>query len=417
MARSPSAHPLDPHFRRNVFGVSLVEFIWGLGMPPVFESTFLQLFLRQLGASSLLIGLIPTLAAAGTAVSGLVSYSLTGHLERKRTAVILVHVTTAVPMLVFGLILGLTGFRSTTLAIFLVLYALFSMAVGLILPAWQNYLMKIFSEKRAVPAMAVMMTAQSIAKVVGSLLLVRVVERYAFSAPGASLVFTLVGTVFLVGSFPFLFTVEEAGLGVQAPPETRARRPSLGQLFRNRSFLMFLGTDLEYFALSGVIAFYANYAAEFCGINPALASGLFMAFTYVGGVLANGLLGWADIFSMRTKYLVTKSLAIAGLVLMAFHSPAWVFYLVSLLFGASRGTRLMVFAPSVKRLSGEADATLYFAVAPIIALPFSTGLPLLNGAFLDSFASLGAASYRVVFLAMAGLSLIGVFFTTRMRRE
>ncbi|MCX7040292.1 MAG: hypothetical protein NT005_14310, partial [Spirochaetes bacterium] len=92
MTHSPSAHPLDHHFRRNVVGISFVEFLWGLGMPPVFESTFLQLFLRHLGASSLLIGLIPTLAAAGMAFSGLLSYSLTGHLERKRTAVILVHV-------------------------------------------------------------------------------------------------------------------------------------------------------------------------------------------------------------------------------------------------------------------------------------------------------------------------------------
>lgn len=417
MTHSPSAHPLDHHFRRNVVGVSLVEFLWGLGMPPVFESTFLQLFLRHLGASSLLIGLIPTLAAAGTALSGLLSYSLTGHLERKRTAVILVHVITALPMLVFGLILGFTGFGTATLGLFLALYAFCSMTVGLILPVWQNYLMKIFSEKRAVPAMAVMMTAQSVAKLVGSLFLVRMVERYSFSAFGASLIFTLVGAVFLIGSFPFLFTVEEAGLGARSTAVGRGHKPSLAELFRNRAFLVFLGTDLEYFALSGVIAFYANYATEFCGIDPALASGLFMAFTYVGGVLANGLLGWANLFSLRTKYLVTKALATAGLVLMAFHSPAWVFYLASLLFGASRGTRLMVFAPSVKRLSGHSDATLYFAVAPVLALPFSTGLPLLNGAFLDRFVSLGAVSYRIVFLAMAVLSLGGVFFAARMRKE
>jgi hypothetical protein len=417
MAHSPLAHPLDPHFRRNVLGISLVEFLWGLGMPPVIESTFLQLFLRHFGASSLLIGLIPTLAAAGTAFSGLLSYSLTGHLERKRTAVILVHVTTALPMLVFGSILGFTGFRSATLGLFLALYAFFSIAAGLLLPVWQNYLMKIFSEKRAVPAMAVMMTAQSVAKLLGSLLLVRVVERYAFSASGVSLIFTLVGAIFIVGSLPFLFTVEEAGMGARSAAVGHGHKPSLAELLRNRAFLVFLGTDLEYFALSGVIAFYANYATEFRGIDPALASGLFMAFTYVGAVLANGLLGWANLFSLRTKYLVTKALATAGLVLMAFHAPPWVFYLVSLLFGASRGTRLMVFTPVVKRLSGHADATFYFAVAPVLALPLSTCLPLLNGAFLDRFASLGAVSYRIVFLAMAALSLGGLFFAARMRRE
>jgi hypothetical protein len=50
-------------------------------------------------------------------------------------------------------------------------------------------------------------------------------------------------------------------------------------------------------------------------------------------------------------------------------------------------------------------------------LPLSTCLPLLNGAFLDRFASLGAVSYRIVFLAMAALSLGGLFFAARMHRE
>lgn len=421
MTNPSRPHQLDAHFTRNVLGISLVEFLWGLGMPPLFESTFLQLFLRHLGASSLLIGLIPTLAATGTAVSGLLSYSLTMNLERKRTAVILVHVATALPILAFGVILQVTGFRSGTLALFLALYACFSLAVGLILPVWQNYLMKIFSEKKAVPAMAIMMTAQSLTKVLGSLFLVGVVERYSFSAPGASLLFLLVGTTFLIGSFPFLFTIEQPDTAHRAagPPSGSGRGPgpSLGAILRNRGFLLFLGTDLEYFALAGVIAFYANYAAEFCGIAPALASGLFMAFTYVGGVLANVLLGWARLLSPRAKYFVTKSLALAGLLLMSFYSVPWVFYLASLLFGASRGTRLMIFAPVVKRLSGAADATLYFAVAPILALPLSTGLPLLNGAFLDRFSSLGAGAYRIVFLAMAALGSLGLYFTARMRPD
>jgi hypothetical protein len=396
----------------------MVELLWGLGMPPLFESAFLQLFLHRLGASSLLIGLIPSLAAAGSAVSSLLSYSLTSHLERRRTAVIVVHVCTALPILIFGLTLGVTGIRPSTLGLFLLFYAVFSMFVGFLLPIWQNYLMKIFSETRAVPAMAIMMITQSVAKLVGSLALVRIVERYSFSASGASLVFTLVGLLFLTGSFPFLLTAEEPGVKTQGGSGNLFRaagRASLKHAFGNRSFLLFLGTDLEYFALSVVLAFYANYATQFGGISPALASGLFMAFNYLGGVLANGLLGWANLLSRRSKYLLTKALALSGLILLSVHPVPWVFYAASLVFGASRGTRLMVFTPSVKRLSGQADATLYFAVAPILLLPFSTGLPLISGAFLDRFASLGAGSFKIMFLGMAVLSLAGLLFSTRMQ--
>jgi MFS family permease len=417
---SASVHPADRHFPGNVAGVSLVELLWGLGMPPLFESAFLQLFLHRLGASSLLIGLIPSLAAAGNALSSLFSYPLTSHLERRRSAVILVHVCSALPILAIGLTLGITGFQQATLGLFLVLFAVFSLALGLVLPVWQNYLTKIFSESRVVPAMAVLMISQSVGKLVGSLLLVRVVERYSFSAPGASLVFTMVGLLFLVGSLPFLLTAEEPGArtqGLSGNLFRAAGRSSLKRTFSNRSFLLFLGTDLEYFALSGVLAFYANYATQFCGVSPALASGLFMACNYLGGMLANGLLGWANLLSRRSKYLVTKAFALSWLIVLSVHPAPWVFYAASLAFGASRGTRLMVFTPSVKRLSGQPDATLYFAAAPILALPFSTGLPLLNGAFLDRFSSLGPGAFKIMFLGMAVLSLAGLLFSTRMPSE
>jgi len=58
-------------------------------MPVVVESTFLQLFLRNLGASNFLIGLIPTLFSGGVAVFSLFAGTLTGHVEHKRPAVIL----------------------------------------------------------------------------------------------------------------------------------------------------------------------------------------------------------------------------------------------------------------------------------------------------------------------------------------
>ena len=43
----------DRYYIRNVFGISAVEFLWGLGLPVVVESTFLQLFLKNLGASGI----------------------------------------------------------------------------------------------------------------------------------------------------------------------------------------------------------------------------------------------------------------------------------------------------------------------------------------------------------------------------
>lgn len=410
----PGAPAREP-FARNVAGISLVEFLWGLGMPVVFDSTFLPLFMLRLGASNFLVGLVPTLASAGTALSSLLAFALTARLRRRRRAMIAVHVAAAVPLVAIGVVLLTTGIRPSTLTVFLCVYAAFSIAIGLVLPVWQNYIVRLFSDRRTVSALGIMMVAQSTARLVGSLYLARLVEHYSLSAEGAGLVFTLVGGLFFIGSFPFLLTVEDSQGALPAPTAVR-HWSSVRSVLGNRAFLAFLATDLEYFALSVVIAFYAGYATEFGGIDPAVASGLFVALACVGGVTSNGLLGWANLLDLRGKYMLAKSLALAGVLLLATGWGPWTFFVASVLVGLSRGTRGFVFAPTVKRLSGQADATLYFSVAPILLLPVSLGLPLVSGFFLDAAHGLGARSYQITFLAMACLCAVGLFFSSRIPR-
>ena len=50
------AHPIDRFFARNTASVVAVETFWGLALPLVVESTFLQLYLRSIGASATVIG-------------------------------------------------------------------------------------------------------------------------------------------------------------------------------------------------------------------------------------------------------------------------------------------------------------------------------------------------------------------------
>jgi len=405
---------MDRYFRRNTIGISSVEFFWGLGTPVVMESTFLQLFLRNLGASSFLIGLIPTLLFGGVAVFSLLSGALTGHLERKRPTVITVHIAAALPLLAFGIVLAVSGFTPSILFVFYCCYALFSVGIGFIFPVWQNYLVKIFTEQRSISALAVMWTTQSVAKILSSYLILRTVDRYSFSAVGSSIIFISVGVVFLGGSFLFLITREVSEV---VPTNGSTSRPSIIQgltsVLRNRNFLLFLGTDLELFALIGIISFYANYATEHCGIGPAMASGLFVAFNYLGGITANVLLGWFQLLSLKGKYWITKTLAVLTVPLICFVCRPWAFFLASYLFGASRSTRNLVYAPAVKRLSGMEDATHYFAVAPLITLPLSLCIPLINGAALDRLAYLGSWSYRIVFLAMAIVSVASLVILSR----
>jgi len=224
--------------------------------------------------------------------------------------------------------------------------------------------------------------------------------------------------LFFGGSFLFLITREKSE---SSPKGYSAERAGLfhgfGSVLRNRNFLLFLGTDLEFFALIVIISFYANFATEHCAIEPALASGLFVAFIYLGGISVNVLLGWFQLFSLKNKYWITKILAALAIPLIVIFCKPWAFLLASYLFGASRSTRMLVYAPGVKRLSGQEDATHYFAVAPLFTLPLSVGLPLLVGAALDRLSFMGGWSYRIVFLSMALLSVVSLIILSRIDSE
>ena len=408
-----TASRLDHYYRQNVFGISAAEFVWGLGLPVVVESTFLQLFVKSLGGSGLALGMIPVFFFIGISIFALLASYLTDGLVFKRRSVIVLHLISGMSLLLFGLLLTIMGPGPHVLMVFFGCYAVFSICVGMTLPVWLNYLVKIFSEEKSVSGLATMMIAQNAAKLISSLAILKVVERYAFDLSASAVVFLAVGGLFVLGSLCFLFTRETAEASAhpqrRRPPFAVFMRSTISHMRYNRNFLIFLGSDLELHIVVTVISFYAAYATDFGGIHPAVAAGVFVGLIYAGAIFSNialGTLGW---LSLKQKTMVSKIGAITAVLLLAIWIAPTSFYLASFLLGASRGTRMIVFAPAVKKLSGLADATPYFAVAPVLTLPLVTGLPLACGFFLDRMTGLGGDAYRLVFLSMAvllGLTLV-----------
>jgi hypothetical protein len=408
----------DQYYLQNVIGISACEFLWGLGLPIVIESTFLQLFLKSLGASSFAIGLIPFFLFIGSSIFALISSYLTSGQAYKRKAVIILHLASGASLLLFGISLFVFSQASHILIIFFSCYAIFSVCLGMTLPVWLNFLVTIFSEHKTVSGMAVMLIAQNVAKLLCSLLIVGFVEKFAFSSESSALAFMTVGALFILGATFFIITRE-----VPHAPQTLVvkRRPffsyiiaSIRHILKNRNFLYFLAGDLEFFIVVTIISFYANYATTWCGIDAASAAGIFVGCIYCGAIFANISLGSMGLFSLKNKYIISKFFSFSAAMMLIFFCYYWSFYTASFLLGASRGTRMIAFAPAVKKLSGLEDSTSYFAVGPILTLPFAICLPLVFGTFLDHFAWLQADSYRIIFIisiVFVFVSLICIFKT------
>ncbi|MGD9330018.1 MAG: MFS transporter [Desulfobacterales bacterium] len=399
----------DRYYTRNVWGISTVEFLWGLGLPVVVESTFLQLFLKNLGASGLTLGLIPFFFFIGTSVFALLSSYMTEGMVFKRGAVIILHLVSGLALLVFGGLLVVLERAENILLLFFACYAVFTICIGMTLPVWLNYLVKIFSEERSTAGLATMMIAQNIAKLISSLVILRVVERYAFAPSAAAVIFLVVGALFAVGSLFFLLTREadeQSSPQMVRPSFFNFLRSTQRHMFANRNFLIFLGSDLEFYIVITVISFYAAYATDFGGVAPAVAAGVFVGLIYCGAILANVLLGTMGWLSLKHKAMSSKFSSLSAVVLLAVWCTPESFFVASFLLGASRGTRMIVFAPAVKKLSGLSDATPYFAVAPVLTLPLAMGLPLICGTFLDRMAWMADDAYRIM-LAAAALLIAG----------
>ncbi len=400
---------LDRHYRQNVVGIASVEFLWGLGLPVVIESTFLQLFLKSLGASSTAVGLIPTLFFIGCSIFALFSSYITEDLRFKRGAVILLHLISGLSLFLLGGFLLVIEDDKWMVTFFFSCYGLFSICVGMTLPVWLNYLVQIFSEQKSVAGFAYMMIASNVAKLISSLFLVELVERYAFSRTASALTFTTVGLVFAAGSLFFMLTREIPRIG----PEKVQKKEylpaylirTLRKILSDRNFLFFLGGDTEYFILVTVISFYANYATLYCGVAPAMAAGGFVMCLYIGAIVSNIICGAMGMLSLKNKFVASKLFALAAIGVLTFSQSTTGFFIVSALIGTSRGIRNVAYAPAVKKLSGLSDSTGYFAVAPILTLPFAVALPMLTGWFLDGTPHLKADAYRLIF-ATAGLLLL-----------
>jgi len=399
------------HYGINVFGVSSAEFFWGLALPVLFESTFLQIFLKGIDASNRTVGLVPALMSAGMMLFGVAAAYITSHLEKKRIAVIITHAAASLPVILFGILLPFTSPESRV-TLFLSCYIAFSLLLGLTLPVWQNFLIKIFEPRKTVRALAAMMIVQMAARFTGSVIIFRTIDRFAFSTNSTSAVFLTAGLLMLTGSFMFYFVREHVD-----SPDTVRKHHSIQSLLAsartitgNRNYMLYIYSFVESHATIAILSFYANFAVQHRGIDSASAAGLFAAVIYTASFTANITLGWMDLLSLKGKIIAARISSICGTVTLLVSSNMHMFLAASFLFGISRGVNQFAYVPGVKRISGADDTTDYFAISSVLIFPFAFGIPFLSGLVLDITGG-GAGSFIFVFFSLlifqtAGLAAV-----------
>lgn len=403
----------DRHFKQNATSVAVVEFFWGLGFPVILESTFLQIFLKNMGASDFLIGLVPSILIFGISIFPLLSSYLTRNHEQKKKIVLMLHVVSSCSTLLFGLFLFFVEDRALILPAFFVSYVIFSLCIGLTIPVWLHFLVKIFSAKRSVQGLSIMYLAQNSAKLIASLFIIKVVEAFSFSITSAAWIFLCSGFCFLIGSFCFIFTKElpaENPVPRLSDSFFQHTKETIAEMVQNKNLVKYLISDLDNYVIITIISFYAVYATQYFGIPDHTAAGLFVGLIYTGSILSNLVLGTLDYMSLKNKFLFTKVLSLVTVAILIYYPTFQGFLVASFLMGFCRATRGLIYSPAVKKFCKREDTTGYFAVAPLATIVFGSGFPVFFGKMLDHFSPLGSLSYKIMFAISFFIIIVTLVF-------
>jgi predicted MFS family arabinose efflux permease len=406
---------LDAYFFRNALGVSLSEFFWGIGIPILLESTFLQLFLAGQGASNTVIGLSGTIFSVSISIMPLFAAFFASGFQRKKILVIIIHLFPSAAILFLGLFYLIFGAQYNTVIVFLVFFLLFSITLGFTMPVWQNYIVKIFSPAKRLKGLSVMMISQNSAKVLSGVIIAGIIASFGMTLRVSAYLFLCTGIVFAVGSLLYVITYEQS----DSKPDVEIRHPLhyvkhySKHLLKNKPMLWYIFQDIEFFAVVTVFSFYARYATDHIGMTASDAGGIFVILAFAGAVSANILFGFLWSGHIKGKLYFTKVCSLAGILLLIIYPVPFIFLVVSFLLGFSRGARFLLYTSAVKLLSGLEDASSYYAIIPLITIVSSGGFPLLAGRSIDFLGSFGGDAYRITFAVYLLIVFIGFFALKR----
>jgi len=402
---------LDRYFWQNVVGVSVGEFLWGLGLPVVIESTFITVFLTYLGVSNSEIGFVEMLSSIAFATVPFFSAYFTSKLPYKKMSVILVQILPSLSIICLGFYYIVFGSSVAGYQTFVVFYSLFSIGLAATGPVWLNYIVKIFSPERCVKGISMIMIAQNTGKLLSSFFLTLTLFHFKINSYTGGLIFFLTGTSFLLGSLCLFFTKESRDKIDSSIKESINGYflKYFKEIIRNRNLLLFLLQDIEFVVVIVTITFYPRYAIYWCSIPASETGGSFIVFLFAGAIVANLVLGFMNGIRLKIRYALIKFTTLVSLLLLILFKEKVGFYTISFLLGFSRSGRIHLYGPLIKKLSGLEDATPYYALLPFLMLPVSGGLPIVAGFLLDGLSELEGMAYSILFSLLLIIAFLTIF--------
>jgi MFS family permease len=395
------------HFR-NVLSLTLCETGWGLGISFISDTAILPLFLSALGASKLVIGLIPSILALGLAIPQLFSGYFSESLKRKKALVVVGYTVVVLPWLVASLFnfLDESTDRREGVALFLALFAFFKISNGFMMPIYANFIGKVVLRERRGRAYGIIYAFNTFAASLGSIGAAGILRSDISLPQNYALCFLIafigtgVGNFFLLGVIEFAERIAERHGGLvgylKGLPDVIRSDPNFQRYILAR---IFMSANLI------LLYFYAVYAKETLGIS-ASATALLATFFFIASAVGMALLGYlGDMAGHKRGLVLGWGALVVGMALTFFAKSIALFYIVSFLSGFFIASERVSNFGLILELCPKQDKTTYLSLANLIVAPLAVSIPLIGGYLIDRYSYLPVLSAAAL-SAVSGLAIL-----------
>jgi MFS family permease len=396
--------------RRNIIAIIGDVAFFMLGFSCMDPTTVMPQFLKELGASPQLIGLISGLRLLVLfAPQPYVAHRVHGR-RRVKPFLITACAIGRLPMfLLFLLIWAYGHHRTLALWAFVLFSLLFIGSDGFSIVPWTEIIGKSIPSNIRGRFFGAMQTVSSLAALGAPALVSTILSIRALTFPRNYAILILLMATGLLLSMLMLLLIQEPDTPPQEDPERtfaeHLRR--IPALWRNDPALRWILTTQFLLAGGGVASsFYVLYARERFGLPESYVA-IYLTAQTLGAVLTGPLWGWmADRFGAVRALRVVVALAVVPPLAALVMPVAWGFVLVFACLGALGWSLWNAFTNAILSVAPPAERPTYIALQNFMNLP-ATLAPFIGGVIV------AWAGYPAAFVTTAAIVTLGALSARR----
>ena len=411
-ALAPARDERQRYFARNLTLLTLVEGGWGFGMAFGFSGTFMQLVLRQLGASDTQVGFLAAQWGFSTIPMVLAGY-FTGHLRRKKAVVVLGHFLCVIPVALLAAALAWVPSNAAKVWCILAAEYAFGLSVGILVPIWLTFMGKVMPRDKIGSGFGVTFCFQTLAGFGAGILASWLLTR---NPQGVAPLVAVAAIMMTIANF-FFIPVREPETDAEPRAESFRKwiRELVPQLRANPAVRGLLASEVLFSAQYGIVGFYAARASDFGG--TARTGAVFTMGVTAAQSVSSLLGGWLVDRIGPKPVLVAGRIAVVAAAAFAWHARSVnALFPAAICVGAFWGVRSASGFALFRQISGKEEVTSIYGLFTVLVAPFAVAAPLLAGWGLSLHHWGAPAMFAVCGIAVVA-SVVVLVAGVRVRRE